>query len=108
MSSTSQQSGKQHTPTLSKIGWNTAFAIVISNMIGTGVFTRTLTVASLIFVKRKFGTFKSPFRPYLQIIYIIFSVWTLLYVLRVHPYEILIGLGIVAVGVGTYFIKRNH
>ncbi len=71
----------------------------------------TLTVASLIFVKRKADTFKSPFRPYLQIIYIIFSLWAILYVLIERPYESMIGLGIVAVGAVTYlymhlFLKK--
>jgi len=65
----------------------------------------TLTVASLIFVHRKEDTFKSPFRPYLQIVYIIFSSWALFYVLTEQPYESMIGLGIVAIGVVTYFFN---
>jgi APA family basic amino acid/polyamine antiporter len=65
----------------------------------------TLTVASLMWVKRKAGTFKSPFRPYLQIIYIIFSIWVLGYMLIDKPMESLIGLGIVAFGAVTYFIR---
>jgi len=64
----------------------------------------TLTIASLIWVKRKAGTFKSPFRPYLQIIYILFSIWILTYMLFERPYESFFGLGIVAVGAVTYFI----
>jgi len=65
----------------------------------------TLTVASLIFVQRKDDTFKSPFRPFLQIVYIIFSTWAIFYVLMERPYESLIGLGIVATGVVTYFFN---
>ena len=65
----------------------------------------TLTVASLIFVQRKDDTFKSPFRPFLQIVYIIFSTWAIFYVLMERPYESLIGLGIVAIGVVTYFFN---
>ena len=65
----------------------------------------TLTVASLIFVRRKEDTFKSPLRPYLQIVYIIFSLWAIFYVLTEQPYESMIGLGIVAVGVVTYFFN---
>ncbi len=66
----------------------------------------TLTVASLIFVRRKEDTFKSPLRPYLQIIYIIFSLWAIFYVLTEQPYESMIGLGIVAVGIVTYFFNK--
>ena len=65
----------------------------------------TLTVASLIFVRRKEDSFKSPLRPYLQIVYIIFSSWALFYVLTEQPYESMIGLGIVAVGIVTYFFN---
>ena len=65
----------------------------------------TLTVASLLKIKKKKGTFESPFKPYLQIGYILFSVWVLVYVLFERPFESLIGLGIVGIGGITYFIK---
>lgn len=65
----------------------------------------TLTVASLMFVRRKEDTFKSPLRPYLQIVYIIFSLWAIFYVLKEQTYESMIGLGIVAVGIVTYFFN---
>ncbi len=65
----------------------------------------TLTIASLLKVRRKEGTFKSPFRPYLQIVYILFSIWVLGYVLFERPYESMIGIGIVALGALTYFIR---
>ena len=68
----------------------------------------TLTIASLLFVKRKEGTFHSPFRPWIQIIYIIFSIWVLGFMLMEQPTESLIGLGIVAIGVVTYFIRPNN
>ena len=68
----------------------------------------TLTIASLLFVKRKEGTFHSPFRPWIQIIYIIFSIWVLGFMLKEQPTESLIGLGIVAIGVVTYFIRPNN
>ncbi len=67
----------------------------------------TLTVASLLWVKRKEGTFKSPFRPFLQIIFILFSIWVLGYMLVEQPYESLMGLGLVAVGAITYFIRPD-
>ncbi len=66
----------------------------------------TLTIASLLFVKRKPGTFKSPLRPYLQILYILFSIWVLGFMLYGRPMESLIGLGIIAVGGITYFLRR--
>ncbi|MEE9374448.1 MAG: amino acid permease [Saprospiraceae bacterium] len=65
----------------------------------------TLTIGSLLWVKRKKGTFTSPFRPFLQIIYIMFSLWVLGFMLYDKPYESMIGLGIVAVGAVTYFIR---
>ena len=65
----------------------------------------TLTIASLLWVKRKSGTFISPGRPYLQIVYILFSVWVLGYMFIEQPMESLMGLGIVAVGAISYFIR---
>jgi len=67
----------------------------------------TLTIASLLWVKRKEGTFHSPFRPWLQIIYILFSLWILGFMLMDKPVESMIGLSIVAVGIVTYFIRPN-
>ena len=67
----------------------------------------TLTIASLLWVKRKSGTFMSPGRPYLQIVYILFSVWVLGYMFIEQPMESLMGLGIVAVGAISYFIRPN-
>ena len=68
----------------------------------------TLTVASLIFLKARSDTFTSPFKPYAQILYILFSIWILGFMLFERPWESLIGIGIVAVGGITYFIKRSH
>ena len=65
----------------------------------------TLTIASLLWVKRKSGTFTSPGRPYFQIIYILFSLWILGYMLIEQPKESFMGLGIVAVGAISYFIR---
>lgn len=67
----------------------------------------TLTIASLLFVKKRSETFTSPFKPYAQILYILFSVWILGFMLYERPLESLIGIGIVAVGGITYFIRRN-
>ena len=68
----------------------------------------TLTVASLLWVKRKEGTFKSPWRPFLQIVFILFSIWVLGFMLIEQPYESMLGLGIVVVGAITYFIRPSN
>ncbi len=65
----------------------------------------TLTVASLLFLKRTKNTYRSPLRPWLQIVYILFSIWVLGFMLLEQPKESLIGLGIVLVGGITYFFQ---
>jgi len=65
----------------------------------------TLTVASLLWLKRTEGTYHSPGRPWLQYIYIIFSFWVLGFMLKEQPYESLIGIGFVVVGGITYFLQ---
>lgn len=68
----------------------------------------TLTILSSLFVKRESGTFKSPFSPYLQIIYLLFSLWVIAYMLYDRPYESLTGFGIMGLGAIVYlFDKRN-
>ncbi len=65
----------------------------------------TLTVASLLWLKRTEGTYHSPGRPWLQYIYILFSVWVLGFMLKEQPYESMIGIGFVVVGGITYFMQ---
>lgn len=67
----------------------------------------TLTVGSLLLLKRSGNTFTSPLRPYLQIIYIAFSIWVLGFMLYGQPYESFIGLAFVAVGGITYFLQSK-
>lgn len=67
----------------------------------------TLTVASLLWLKRVDGNYHSPGRPWLQIIYILFSFWVLGYMLIEQPYESFIGLGLVAIGGVTYFLQAQ-
>lgn len=62
----------------------------------------TLTVISILFVKRNPNTFKSPFKPFLQLIYLIFSLWVLAYTLIDKPFESLAGLGLIVVGIVFY------
>ena len=67
----------------------------------------TLTVASVLWLKRNDDNYHSPGRPFLQIIYILFSVWVLSFMLLEQPKESFIGLGIVAVGAMTYLIQAT-
>ncbi len=67
----------------------------------------TLTIGSLLLLKRSGDTFRSPLKPYLQIIYIIFSLWVLGFMLYEQPYESFIGLAFVAVGGITYFLQSK-
>ena len=68
----------------------------------------TLTVAALLWLKRKPNLYHSPGRPYLQIIYILFSFWVLGFMLMDKPYESFIGLGLVTVGAITYFLQPKR
>jgi APA family basic amino acid/polyamine antiporter len=68
----------------------------------------TLTILSSLFVKQEPGTFKSPFSPYLQIIYILFSLWVIAYMLYERPYESLAGLGIMGLGAVVYLFDRRN
>ncbi len=66
----------------------------------------TLVVASVLFLKKRPDTFQSPFYPYAQYLFIGFSLWILGYTLYDKPVESLIGLGIIGVGIITYFFNR--
>jgi basic amino acid/polyamine antiporter, APA family len=67
----------------------------------------SLTVATSMFLKNKKGeTFKSPFKPVLQIIFLLFNGWVLIFTLIDRPVESFIGLGVLfAGGVFYYFDK---
>jgi APA family basic amino acid/polyamine antiporter len=67
----------------------------------------TLAVASVLFVKKSSG-FRSPGYPYVQYLFIGFSGWILTYTLYDRPTESLIGLGIIAAGLVTYFFSRSE
>jgi APA family basic amino acid/polyamine antiporter len=72
----------------------------------------TLTVASIFWLKGRKGAYKSPFKPFLQIAFILFSLWILGYMLVERPKESAIGLLFVLSGVVTYFFsnksKKQH
>ncbi|WP_341220594.1 APC family permease [Polaribacter atrinae] len=65
----------------------------------------TLTVASIFWLKGRKGAFKSPLKPFLQIVFVVFSVWILGYMLMERPKESLIGLLFVLTGIVTYFFS---
>jgi basic amino acid/polyamine antiporter, APA family len=69
----------------------------------------SLTVASSLFIKNKTpGSFTSPFKPLLQIIFLLFNAAVLLFTLFERPKESLIGLGILAVGAVVYFFDKHN
>ena len=68
----------------------------------------TLTVASIFWLKGRKDAFKSPFKPFIQIIFIVFSLWALGYMLIERTTESLIGLLFVLVGGITYLIPNRN
>lgn len=68
----------------------------------------TLAVASLLRTPRQPGDFPSPFRPWLQWAYILFSLFVLGFIGTERPRESLIGLTVVAVGGATYWLKTKN
>ncbi len=67
----------------------------------------TLTVASIFWLKARKEAFKSPFKPFLQIAFVCFSVWILGFMLFEQPKESAIGLVFILTGVLTYFISNK-
>ena len=65
----------------------------------------TLTVASIFWLKGRKGAFKSPLKPFLQIVFVVFSIWILGYMLMEKPKESAIGLLFVLTGIVTYFFS---
>ncbi|PKP14635.1 MAG: hypothetical protein CVU07_13860, partial [Bacteroidetes bacterium HGW-Bacteroidetes-23] len=55
------------------------------------------------FVKRNKDTFQSPLKPFLQIIYVLFSLWVLIYMLIDRPFESLAGLGLIGLGATLFW-----
>ncbi len=69
----------------------------------------SLTVASSLFIKDKQpGSFKSPFKPLFQIIFLLFNIWVLIFTIIERPIESLIGMGILGVGLVIYFFDKPH
>jgi len=68
----------------------------------------TLTVASIFWLKGRKDAFKSPLKPFLQIAFVLFSLWILTYMFIERPKESLIGLLFVATGIITYFLSKHN
>lgn len=70
----------------------------------------TLTVATSLFFKKVEGVdiFKSPLKPVLQIIFLVFNAWVLVFTFVDRPAESLIGIGILLAGVVVYFFDKRE
>jgi APA family basic amino acid/polyamine antiporter len=66
----------------------------------------TVTVYSSLKINKQEG-FKTPFKPILQVIYIVFSLALMGYLLVDRPLESLAGIGILAVGFGVYAFDKK-
>ncbi len=67
----------------------------------------SLTVATSLFIKnQKPSTFKSPFKPVLQIIFLIFNLWVLIFTYVSRPLESSIGIGILLIGLVIYYFDK--
>lgn len=67
----------------------------------------SLTVATSMFIpNKKTGTFRSPLKPLLQIVFLIFNAWVLIFTLVERPVESLVGIGILLLGLVIYFFDR--
>jgi basic amino acid/polyamine antiporter, APA family len=67
----------------------------------------SLTVAASLFLQNKTSiSFTSPCKPVLQIIFLLFNGWVLLFTLIDKPSESLIGIGILLVGVIIYLFDK--
>jgi APA family basic amino acid/polyamine antiporter len=67
----------------------------------------SLTVATSLFIKNQQpGSFRSPFKPVLQIIFLLFNVWVLAFTVIERPVESLIGIAIILAGGGVYYFDK--
>jgi APA family basic amino acid/polyamine antiporter len=67
----------------------------------------TLTVASIFWLKARKNAYKSPLKPFLQIAFVLFSLWILAYMLFERPKESAIGLLFILSGVLTFFMSKG-
>ena len=67
----------------------------------------SLTVATSLFIpNKKTGTFRSPLKPLLQILFLIFNTWVLIFTLVERPVESFIGIGILLLGLVIYLFDK--
>ena len=98
------------------IWFNTAISLVLmfsgsfeSIMLYAGFVLQvmgTLTIAASLRLKSRSG-FRSPFRPWIQWIYILFSLWVMVFMIYDRPKESLFGLGIIFVGYILFLFDRK-
>ena len=67
----------------------------------------TVTIIASFYIKPKEGAFRSPFGRVLQIIYVLFSTFVLIFLLYERPMESIKGLVLLGLGMLTYFIRPN-
>lgn len=68
----------------------------------------SLTVSTSLFMPARIpGSFRSPFKPVLQVIFLLFNTWVLIFTMVDRPVESLIGIGILLLGVVIYYFDRK-
>ena len=67
-----------------------------------------LTVATSLFIKPEPGAFKTPLKPLPQYIFLVFSVWVLVFTAIDKPMESLIGIGITVAGLAASKVRREQ
>jgi basic amino acid/polyamine antiporter, APA family len=69
----------------------------------------SLTVATSLFIKNKnASSFMSPFKPVLQIVFLLFNAAVLVFTFIDRPKESLIGIGILLVGLAIYYFDKPN
>ena len=67
----------------------------------------SLTVATSLFIKNRLPeTFRTPFKPWLQIIFLLFNAWILIFTFIDRPVESAIGIGILLTGFIIYLFDK--
>ena len=67
----------------------------------------SLTVATSLFIRnKKPGSFTSPFKPVLQVIFLLFNTWVLIFTIVDRPVESLIGIGILLAGAVVFYFDK--
>ncbi|MEO5681146.1 MAG: amino acid permease [Chitinophagaceae bacterium] len=67
----------------------------------------SLTVSTSLFIRgKKPGSFKSPLKPLLQVIFLLFNTWVLIFTIADRPVESFIGIGILLIGAVIYYFDK--